>query len=102
MGTWCYHNFTVHADTLDLPHVSRLCVVPHGPTLSARAVLSQLVPYGPQCPRSQLLCLPNIQPRPRSYHTAQKIVQRSTRTHAPYSRNLGLTTRTHITIIIFE
>jgi hypothetical protein len=27
MGTWCYHGFTFHADTLGPPHALRLSVV---------------------------------------------------------------------------
>jgi hypothetical protein len=39
MDIWCYHVFTLRADTLGLPHAPRLDSVPYGP--HARATLSQ-------------------------------------------------------------
>jgi hypothetical protein len=97
IGAWCYHNFTVRANTLSPPTCPDWFSRPTRPSrrcalwAHAHTTLSQLMSFGPQHPRNQLLRL-----TPRAATTPRKnSVERALKPTPPYSRILGLTTTPH-------
>jgi hypothetical protein len=54
MGIWCYHDFTLLADTLGLPYAPASGACSMGPTPSARAASYATLPAPPPPPRALL------------------------------------------------